>query len=186
MGNTAWWANKEEEFNTEVQGKRKVKLKSGAVGSVMDDERKFEKSDTAVTSHGIFKHAHKRANKQRNTIGAYNFDDDEFDFNDNSATRTDNGALYQGERNEDDQPDGRGVMVYSDGTIYEGEFVDGMWEGKGRLIHAFGDVYEGDWDHNKAHGNGKFTTLDGTVYVGKWKDDKKHGKGVETWADGTV
>jgi hypothetical protein len=162
-----------------------VKLKGTAAGGANGDERMFEKSESVVPAHGIFKHAHNRANKQRNMLGEYDFEDDEFDFDSHSSTRMDNEALYQGERNKDSQPDGRGVMVYSDGTIYEGEFVDGMCEGKGRLIHAFGDVYEGDWDDNKAHGDGIFTTLDGTVYVGQWEDDKKHGKAVETWADGT-
>jgi hypothetical protein len=155
------------------------------MGGLVDNQRSFQKSESVVAAHGIYKQAHNRANKLRNKLGSYDFEDDRFDYENLSTTKMDNEAFYQGEKNSDNQPDGKGVMVYSDGTIYEGEFVEGMCEGRGRLIHASGDVYEGDWDHNKAHGKGILTTLDNTVYVGKWEDDKKHGKGVETWADGT-
>lgn len=39
-------------------------------------------------------------------------------------------------------------MIFVDGSIYEGEFKDDLYNGKGRLIHADGDVYEGDWFNN--------------------------------------
>ena len=38
---------------------------------------------------------------------------------------------------------GKGRYVWSDGSIYEGGWENGMANGWGRLIHAHGDVYEG-------------------------------------------
>lgn len=189
MGNA--WAQDADDVDTQVENKRQKKAKfSGQGGQLSPDQKqtalkKIKTSDSLVSSHGIFEHAHTKANKVRKKIGAYDFKDDKFDFEDFETKITSNRLHYQGETNADDDPEGRGVMIYTDGAIYEGHFVDGHWEGKGRLIHSTGDIYEGDWQDNKAHGKGKFTTLDGTVYNGGWEADKKQGKGIETWADGT-
>ena len=45
----------------------------------------------------------------------------------------------------------------------------------GILIHSEGDVYEGDWLNDKAHDQGKYIHIDGAKYNGKWRDDKQHG-----------
>ncbi|OMJ76287.1 hypothetical protein SteCoe_24383 [Stentor coeruleus] len=111
-------------------------------------------------------------------------------FNDNDVrlrrgpVEIENGAIYTGEWNNDNQRHGFGVQVWNDGSKY-----DGMWKydkayGKGRLIHADGDVYEGDWYDDKAHGYGVYLHTDGAKYEGYWENDKQHGKGVESWPDG--
>ncbi len=41
-----------------------------------------------------------------------------------------------------------GKQLWSDGSIYEGEWQNGMANGKGRLIHADGDCYEGKFIFN--------------------------------------
>jgi hypothetical protein len=189
MGNA--WGQDADDIDTEVGNKRQKKAKIGGKGGQLSPEdkqnilRKIKSSDSLVSSHGIFEHAHTRANKVRKKIGAYDYKDDKFDFENFEVQVTSNNSYYQGQTNKDDDPQGKGVMVYNDGAIYEGHFEDGHWEGKGRLIHSSGDIYEGDWEENKAQGKGKFTTLDGTIYNGGWEADKKQGKGVETWPDGT-
>lgn len=95
-----------------------------------------------------------------------------------------NGAVYIGEWNENNQRHGFGTQKWLDGSKYDGFWHNDMAYGKGRLIHADGDVFEGDWKDDKAHGYGLYAHTDLTKYNGMWENDKQHGKGVETWPDG--
>ena len=62
--------------------------------------------------------------------------------------------------------------------------VNGKAHGHGVMDYSNGDKYEGDWKDNKIHGKGKLTCAGGGVYEGYWKDGKK-GKGKTTfWKDG--
>ena len=36
-------------------------------------------------------------------------------------------------------------MIFLDGTVYEGQFTEGVYRGLGRLTSANGDVYEGEF-----------------------------------------
>ncbi len=49
-------------------------------------------------------------------------------------------------------------MKYVDGSVYQGEFKDGMRHGKGKLTKMDGEVYEGDWVDGKKHGKGVLTS----------------------------
>ena len=44
-----------------------------------------------------------------------------------------------------DERDGFGVMRYSNGDIYQGEFLKGDIQGKGKKIFANGRSYDGSW-----------------------------------------
>lgn len=46
--------------------------------------------------------------------------------------------------------DGKGYMIWPDGSIYEGFWVNNQATGYGRMIHADGDVYDGEWFEDKA------------------------------------
>ena len=94
-----------------------------------------------------------------------------------------NGSVYTGEW-KNGMKDGIGVQNWPDGSIYEGEWKEDKANGKGKLIHADGDIYEGEWAEDKANGFGVYTHSNGAKFIGDWKDDKQHGKGVETWPDG--
>lgn len=50
--------------------------------------------------------------------------------------------------------------------------------GEGHCRYTDGSVYEGEWLRDMRHGNGRMTLHDGTVYEGQWKDDKLHGSGT--------
>ncbi len=64
-----------------------------------------------------------------------------------------NGCTYEGEwLKGTDIRHGKGALIGSDGTIYEGMWKDDKCNGKGRLIRTDGDIYQGDWKDNKAHG----------------------------------
>ena len=42
------------------------------------------------------------------------------------------GIRYEGEVDNQDRRDGRGIALYPDGTLYEGYFVEGKRQGRGR------------------------------------------------------
>lgn len=70
-----------------------------------------------------------------------------------AMTYMENGARYIGQWIVGTKTrQGRGVQIWSDGTIYMGYWKDNKACFKGRLIHADCDVYEGDWVDDKAHG----------------------------------
>lgn len=107
-----------------------------------------------------------------------------------------------------------GEFEYPDGTIYQGEILNGRFlHGKGKLIYPNGDYFIGHFDHNKRvgkgkevflnpddgtieesyegdfvndvrHGKGVYHSLNGKVYKGEFKDGLPNGKGSFTWSDG--
>lgn len=64
-----------------------------------------------------------------------------------------NKAFYQGECDDQGRHHGRGIMKYSDGSIFEGVFKHGMPE-KGKFKYPNGNIYEGQLKDNKPHGQG--------------------------------
>ena len=84
----------------------------------------------------------------------------------------DGGKRYKGEWNLNGEPHGFGVLFYTDGSKYEGEFRFGKQEGYGRILHHNGDVYYGKWTNDRADGYGVFKDASGARYEGEWKMDK--------------
>ena len=81
---------------------------------------------------------------------------------------------------------GRGILIWANGSCYQGWWFNDQTHGTGVLYHADGDIYEGEWMYNKAHGRGVYQHFEGAMYNGEWADDKQHGKGKEVWNDGAV
>ena len=112
----------------------------------------------------------------------------------------------------DNISDGIRTLVFSDGSIYEGDIINGERNGKG----TFKDIsnkykYVGEWKESVAEGYGKLTFeegmvesyegnfsddnfdgfgsiiwKDGSIYEGNWKKGERNGKGKYTWTDGTI
>lgn len=82
------------------------------------------------------------------------------------------GAKYSGQVVDENVREGKGVLIWPDGSRYDGYWKDDRANGRGRLIHADGDVYEGEWLNDKAHGYGTYYHADGSRYQGDWKEDK--------------
>lgn len=62
---------------------------------------------------------------------------------------------------------------------YEGNYKDGLKDGYGKMVYPNGDIYEGNWVENKMEGEGTYTYLKtGDIYSGAWKADKRHGQGT--------
>ena len=82
---------------------------------------------------------------------------------------------YRGEwRVVDDQliRQGYGILVWPDGSLYEGYIVGDQCNGYGRLIHANGDQYEGEWCNDRAHGFGTYRHANGALHRGFWAQDR--------------
>jgi hypothetical protein len=79
------------------------------------------------------------------------------------------------------------TINYSNGDSYRGNIDNnGRRNGKGEYTWTDGSVYEGDWLADKRHGKGKFTYANGDVFVGEYKDDLRNGKGKYTFPNGDV
>ena len=93
------------------------------------------------------------------------------------------------------------------GSIYEGDYVNGDLHGQGKATHSDGTVYKGEWKNGLQHGKGKHTesvevtnvTEEWQVttvnemfqkksyeYQGEWKKGQQHGMGKFIWTDGSI
>ncbi|MBR5528278.1 MAG: hypothetical protein IKV97_04680 [Clostridia bacterium] len=81
----------------------------------------------------------------------------------------------------------RGVIEYSNGDIYDGEFSGFYRNGQGHMTYAAtGDTYEGQFSDDKMSGKGIYRSADGSVYDGEFLDGKKSGTGKYIWSDGST
>jgi hypothetical protein len=75
------------------------------------------------------------------------------------------------------------TIKLTDGSVYEGDVVNGKPQGKGKFKYADGDVYEGDIANDKYNGNGVYTGKS-FAYEGGFADGKFHGHGARISYDG--
>lgn len=59
---------------------------------------------------------------------------------------------------------GVGIFKFTDGRVYDGEFLNGSRHGKGKVLEVTNV--------------GVYTWPDGRSYDGQWKDGKQHGIGI--------
>ena len=98
-----------------------------------------------------------------------------------------NGGTYIGYVNkETNSPDGQGKMMYDNGDVYDGEWVNGVRQGIGRMTYANGDIYDGAWLNDMWNGYGEYTWADGRKYYGNYKNDMRDGEGIFSNWDGFV
>jgi hypothetical protein len=77
------------------------------------------------------------------------------------------------------------VLEYSDGTIYQGNFVKHMLNGKGKYTFNDQNQYIGDVLASKRHGNGTFVSINGGFeYNGEWKNGSMNGTGIAIYKSG--
>ena len=70
---------------------------------------------------------------------------------------------------------GYGVQIWTDGAVYEGNWLDNKAEGKGTFWHAEGDIYIGEFKADQASGFGVYTHMNGSRYEGEWVNDVQQG-----------
>ncbi|EOD11162.1 hypothetical protein EMIHUDRAFT_357957 [Emiliania huxleyi CCMP1516] len=96
---------------------------------------------------------------------------------------------YEGEWNAAGVREGRGVMRYVNGNVYDGEWKAGNPWGRGVLRYANGDVYDGEFKAGLREGRGVMRLADGTNgqgYEGEWKAGLPEGHGVMRLKNGNV
>ena len=91
---------------------------------------------------------------------------------------------YEGEYNASGEREGRGVMRWVAGTVYEGEWKAGKMEGRGVARYADGDVYEGEWKAGEKEGHGVVRWADGDVESCFYSQGAPVGEGAEWKAGG--
>lgn len=67
---------------------------------------------------------------------------------------------------------GKGRMVFEDGSVYTGFFINGLPDGEGECRYVNGDVYKGRWSNGRPAGKGQYVYSNGVVLSGDWKDGK--------------
>ncbi|MGZ5201766.1 MAG: hypothetical protein ACXWC4_18540, partial [Telluria sp.] len=82
-----------------------------------------------------------------------------------------------------DKTTGQGVFVWDNGARYTGPAVKGKREGRGTIVYPDGRVIEGIFVNN-ALVNGRMTSPDGSKYDGDFVNDKFDGRGRRTDAKG--
>ncbi|KAG8461733.1 hypothetical protein KFE25_001351 [Diacronema lutheri] len=95
------------------------------------------------------------------------------------------GWTYKG-RFRDNDVDGRGELVFTDGRRHVGGFEAGRKHGKGRFIWAGGDYTDGTWEQGELVGDSvcRLTFANGDVYEGGMRAGSQEGHGVYTRASG--
>nr|GMD08878.1 phosphatidylinositol 4-phosphate 5-kinase 8 [Ipomoea batatas] len=83
-------------------------------------------------------------------------------------------------------PHGKGKYIWSDGSVYDGDWDEGKMTGKGRIIWSSGSTYEGDFSGNYLHGYGTFNGRDGSIYRGSWRMNNQHGIGRKQYHNADV
>ncbi|KAI5074356.1 hypothetical protein GOP47_0010317 [Adiantum capillus-veneris] len=102
-----------------------------------------------------------------------------------SETKMQNGDICIGTY-EVNVPDGFGKHLWSDGCLYEGDWVCGNLHGVGTFEHPGNTVYKGSWVMNVEHGLGRKLYSNGDLYEGLWKRGVQDGLGRYVWKDGSV
>jgi len=96
---------------------------------------------------------------------------------------------YFGIINDKGEPHGYGVKIYSDETVYFGDWVNGEYQTtgdrKGNLIKPTGATYEGHWLQGLKHGLGVQLYPDGGKYEGEFAKGFEHGQGKKNYPDGS-
>ena len=67
-------------------------------------------------------------------------------------------------------PDGPGRFTYSNGTVYEGQFLDGSPDGAGTVHFTTGDNYYGTFTNHRPNGLGVMHYANGQIEGGIWQD----------------
>ena len=92
--------------------------------------------------------------------------------------------LFKGSVNKSNNFSGKGIFIASD-YIYKGFFQDNEFNGKGLMIYNNGSSLFGDWANGVCTGKGYLRINNQYEYDGDFVENKKHGYGVEKYPDGS-
>ena len=72
---------------------------------------------------------------------------------------------------------GKGILKYSNGSTYKGEFFQGSKNGYGHYTSSEGYEYIGDWAGGRQTGKAQVNYKNGDLYTGKVKNGLRDGHG---------
>lgn len=78
---------------------------------------------------------------------------------------------------------GHATAKYTNGDVYEGEFVEGKKQGAGSYTYRNGDVFEGEYEANLRTGVGRIVYADGSSYSGHFVGGVRHGEGTMVYGN---
>lgn len=90
---------------------------------------------------------------------------------------------YRGQMS-DGNPDGKGMCISPDGTVWDGFWFNGKPTKRGTIKWKNGQVYDGEWNSYGPNGEGKMMYPDMRVYTGTFRDGERHGQGTLTMPNG--
>ena len=70
-----------------------------------------------------------------------------------------------------------GTLLLSNGSKYEGKFIENMYDGQGAFAFLDGRKYKGDFKKGQKNGQGTINWINGSSYTGEWKNGHQHGHG---------
>jgi hypothetical protein len=81
---------------------------------------------------------------------------------------------------------GKGLLTFTDGGVFEGQWLGDKKHGIGVYSYSCGDVYTGQFVSDVCHGTCEVRYANGDVYTGECANGLKNGRGVLTRSDGVV
>lgn len=116
-------------------------------------------------------------------------DDEEPSASTNDLKPDADGFVYFGEyryrgQMSDGNPDGKGMCISPDGTVWDGFWLNGKPTKRGTIKWKNGQVYDGEWNSYGPNGEGKMMYPDKRVYMGTFRDGERHGQGTLTMPNG--
>ena len=94
--------------------------------------------------------------------------------------------LYESSRKAFNKVNYKDIKVKAkNGTVFEGNVINGRMEGKISMKFQNGSYYEGDTKFGGMEGIGIYTDVYGSIYHGEFKNSLKHGKGTLKHANGS-
>lgn len=75
--------------------------------------------------------------------------------------------------------DGNGKETRKNGDIYQGDYRNGLKHGKGKIIYYLKkDVFDGEFINGVFNGRGELTNANGDSYNGEFQNGERHGTGI--------
>lgn len=93
-------------------------------------------------------------------------------------------SVYEGQMNENKQPHGYGTRYYPDGSVFRGFWKCAQASGNGLIITSDGFIYNGQWKNGMYHGYGSIRNKDRGYCEGTFKCGELEGIGIEVLTNG--
>ncbi|MCO5563148.1 hypothetical protein L7F22_016785 [Adiantum nelumboides] len=103
-----------------------------------------------------------------------------------SEIKMQNGDICAGPTDKFGIADGFGTYLWSDGCLYEGDWVCGKATGRGKISWPSGTTYEGEFLAGNLHGVGTLERYGNTIYKGSWVMNVEHGLGRKLYSNGDI